>query len=181
MFRYKNLSMIVATDKLGCIGKDNTLPWKDKQEMEVFKEYTTGDNVVLITTRKTLETIPNLEEFASKRKDILAITNNEALLDTSKGNIHYVGLTDVLSTMVLEHLENRDTRYIVIGGTGIYKYFNDIASEVVWSVGNFIVEEGDTYFTPNLTKGKIVETKELDNFTTYKIKFENRHKTNLVS
>ena len=170
MFRYKNLSMIVATDKLGCIGKDNTLPWKDKEEMEVFKEHTTGDDKILIVSNSTLQTVHNFEEFIATRKKIYAITTNEDLLNTTYKNVEYTTFTKV-GLEIYSNCNREDIKYIVIGGPIVYSYFMTKVGHVLWSVGNFIVEDGDTYFTPHVEGATKTVVKELRNFTVVQADF----------
>jgi dihydrofolate reductase len=49
------ISLIVATDKKGVIGKDNALPWQMPADMAFFKKTTTGHPVIM--GRKTFESI----------------------------------------------------------------------------------------------------------------------------
>lgn len=170
MIRLSNLHLIVATDMLGCIGKGNTLPWRDKEEMEVFKEYTTGDDVVLIVSNSTLKTVHNFEEFIAARKKIYAITTNKDLLDTTYKNVEYT----TFSRACLEIYPNgnrKDIKYVVIGGPIVYNYFMPKVGHIRWSVGNFIVEDGDTYFTPDVKGAIKTVVKELQNFKVVQADF----------
>ncbi len=52
------LSLIVAINKKGYIGKDGGLMWSDKEDMKRFREMTIGKT--LIVGRKTCERLPKL-------------------------------------------------------------------------------------------------------------------------
>lgn len=67
--------IIVAMTKDGGIGLNGELPWKCKEELNLFKEKTMGHIVVM--GRKTVEKLPHLEG-----RDIWCLTYNENL-DTS--------------------------------------------------------------------------------------------------
>lgn len=49
------ISLIVAMDRTGCIGKDGGLPWRLSADLKLFKRFTMGHH--LIVGRKTWETI----------------------------------------------------------------------------------------------------------------------------
>lgn len=54
--RLHNLYAIVATDENFVIGKDNTIPWRSKSDMRMFRYLTGKQN--LIMGRKTVESLP---------------------------------------------------------------------------------------------------------------------------
>ena len=51
------ISIIVATDQRGAIGKDNSLLWRLPNDMRHFRELTTGHTVVM--GRRTFESLPH--------------------------------------------------------------------------------------------------------------------------
>jgi len=122
--------MIVATDKVGGIGKNNRLPWSVKEDMRYFRLSTIGKgNNAIVMGRKTHESIGM---FLPKRENIIITrnTNYESpILKYSTVHIMPVIKNDVES--VIEHCKERklDTLW-VIGGAEIYNLFMDVTDEL---------------------------------------------------
>lgn len=134
------IKIIVAMDPNQLIGKNNQLPWNIKEDLQHFKETTTGHAVVM--GRKTYESIgkalPNRlnyiitrdKNFKPKENSIVLINDYQELINKYK---------------------NSQEILFVIGGEQIYQLFLDYCDELVVSqILNFYY--GDTYFPEFLDK-----------------------------
>ena len=61
------ISLVVATSKNNCIGKDGDLPWHIPEDLKHFKKITTGH--VVLMGRKTWESIPDKFRPLPNRKN----------------------------------------------------------------------------------------------------------------
>lgn len=138
------LSIIVATDLNGLIGKDNTLPWHLPADLKYFKETTTGKTVIM--GRKTFESIgrplPN-------RKNIVI----------SKSGFHHEGVEVFKS---LEEATDNNPNAFLIGGSQLYKYAmdNHLVTDLYHTQIVHEFEPGDAYFYLNLKDWDIISYKE---------------------
>lgn len=106
------INIIVACDEKLGIGKNNDIPWHNKEDMKLFKKYTIGNgNNAIIMGRKTLESIPNIP------------LNHRKHLILSK-TLHSCEKYEVYQTKeeLLEKNQHYDELW-VIGGSEIYKLF----------------------------------------------------------
>ena len=107
------ISIVVAMDKNGGIGKDNSMPWHFKKDMRYFKELTWGHPVIM--GRKTFDSLPERFKPLPGRENIV-LTRKESF-----GS----GYEDVISfdsvDKVLNYCKNKDC--FVIGGAEVYKAF----------------------------------------------------------
>jgi dihydrofolate reductase len=119
------ITIIVAYDKNRGIGKDNTLVWKQSADLKRFKELTSNKTVVM--GRKTFNSIgkplPN-------RKNIVL----------SRNNLEIPGVENINDINQI-----KDTDYIVIGGSEIYKLFIDSADEILATLIHCEID-ADCYF-----------------------------------
>jgi len=138
------LSIIVATDLNGLIGKENTLPWHLPADLKYFKETTTGKTVIM--GRKTFESIgkplPN-------RKNIVI----------SKSGFNYEGV-DIFNS--LEEAIEKNPNSFLIGGSQLYKYAmdNNLVTDLYHTQIVHEFEPGDAYFYFNLNEWDIISYKE---------------------
>ena len=120
------ISIIVAYDKNLAIGKDNTLVWRQSEDLKRFKRLTSGKTVVM--GRKTYESIgkplPNRRNIVLSRQNI---------------NIEGVEIIDSFDSL------NKDEDIFIIGGGEIYKNF------IIFADRLYVTEidceiEADTWF-----------------------------------
>lgn len=148
------ISLIVAMDYNGLIGKGNGLPWHIPADMKHFKKITTGKTVVM--GEKTYESIGK------------ALPNRENVVACLSG-LSYDGATTITDLKTYLQSISEEKEVIVIGGATIYKlaepfvdrlYITQIAAKYV----------GDVYFPKyDMTKFKMVHKVVQDNlsFLTY--------------
>jgi len=135
------LTIIVATDRQGGIGIDNTLPWKLPEDLAHFKRMTTGHPIIM--GRKTFDSIgrplPN-------RRNIVITRNAEWQHDGVEA------ATSVEAALAL--LDGAEG--FVIGGAEIYRQSLALTSRLI------ITEIGQTYdcdaFFPAIAREEWQET-----------------------
>ncbi len=113
-----SLIALVATDDEGGIGKNNTLPWRCPEDLQLFKEKTQGKAVVM--GRKTLESLPNGKPLPNR---VNIVMTRKVPENPIEGVIY---CTD--KQRVLEKAKNGEI--FVIGGAEIYALFGDFVDEL---------------------------------------------------
>ncbi|QFT89298.1 Dihydrofolate reductase [Bacillus sp. THAF10] len=126
------ISLIVATDRNGLIGKNNDLPWRLPADLAYFKKITLGNTVVM--GRKTFESIG---KPLPKRKNIILSRNNYK----AEGCETFHSIGEVIKT------SKPNNEIFVIGGA---KVFEEALPHADFLYLTYIDEEfeGDTYFPP---------------------------------
>lgn len=125
------LTIIVAKDHKGAIGKDNQLLWHLPADLKHFKALTTGHTIIM--GRKTYDSIgrplPKRRNIVVSRQEGLTIPGVEVMRS----------LEDAIASCVQE------TEVFIIGGAQIYAQALPLCSklEITLVEGNF---EADTYF-----------------------------------
>lgn len=146
------ITIVVARDMFGLIGKDNKLPWHCKEDLQRFKSITMGKRIVM--GRKTFESLPKM---LPNRKHVV-LTRNK---DFSHEGVEVFHSVDDLLASYQEDL-------YIIGGAEIYNQFIDKYDVIEMTVikGDY---DGDTYF-PDLpavpTSMEIVEQTDRYMFLT---------------
>ena len=103
--------LIAAVAKNGVIGKDNTLPWHLPEDLQHFKQLTTGHAVLM--GRKTWESLPPKFRPLPNRHN-LVLTRDR----------HYIapGATVVYSLNDAVKVSSGATALFVIGGAELYAH-----------------------------------------------------------
>lgn len=129
----KDLVLIAAIGKNKELGANNNLIWHIREDMQFFKETTTGHPIVM--GRKTFLSLPKL---LSDRTHIV--------LTRSGASLH----SDVLSLSSVEEFmnlaKNIDTDFYVIGGGTIYKELLPFATKMILTEIDESCKEADTFF-----------------------------------
>ena len=131
------IKLIAATDLHYGIGKNGSLLFKIPEDLRLFKQFTTG-NIVLMG-RKTFESI-GCRPLPDRINIVISSTKNYE----NDGAITF----DNLETAV-EYSEQhfRDKVLYIIGGGQIYKQGIKYADEIILTKYNKLYEDADTYFT----------------------------------
>lgn len=135
------LSLIVAMDKNGLIGKDNSLPWSLPADLKYFRETTSGHPVVM--GRKTFESIGR------------PLPNRLNIILTRTPAFQAEGCTVISSVdKVLEQSQSEEV--FIIGGKQVYHLFLPFVQRVYLTR---IDEEfeGDTHLQLDLSDFKLVK------------------------
>ena len=152
------ISIIVAMDEDGAIGKNDALPWRLKSDMERFRKLTEGDGFnSVIMGRKTWDSLPKTFRPLPDRVNIVMSRDTE-WSDEGAINALYVG-----RAIEIAFAEGSEECWI-IGGSQIYSIFLDRVDEIhlteVHTTGS-----GDVKF-PEWNKSEwpqeIIETGESD-------------------
>ena len=132
----KNISIIVSIANNGCIGGNNTLLWRQSNDLKRFKELTTGHTVIM--GQKTYESIgkplPN-------RTNVI-ITNDHDF----KAEGCYIARSIESAVTLGLGFQKGNNEMFIIGGGSIYKQFMGYADKLYVTRIDADIE-GDTYFT----------------------------------
>lgn len=130
------VSIIVSIANNGCIGGNNTLLWKQSDDLKRFKALTDGH--VVIMGQKTYESLPF--KPLKNRTNIVISNDYDVQFD---GCIMAYSIDEAIEKSV--HLVEEFDEVFVIGGGSIYKQFIDIAHKLYITRIDADIE-GDTYF-----------------------------------
>ena len=118
------ISIIVAMDEDGAIGKNDALPWRLKSDMERFRKLTEGDGFnSVIMGRKTWDSLPKTFRPLPDRVNIVMSRDTE-WSDEGAINALYVG-----RAIEIAFAEGSEECWI-IGGSQIYRIFLDRVDEI---------------------------------------------------
>lgn len=147
----QNLFIIACISEDRGLGKDDHLLWKIPEDMQFFRETTTGSTVVM--GRKTFESIgrplPNRENIVLSRQDISGVEtyHDQAALD--------------------KYLSSLETPKFIIGGASLYQMYLDQADKLYLTEVQ-ATQSADTYF-PEFDRArylrKIIKTGQQDNIS----------------
>lgn len=137
--------LIVCTNLVGAIGKDNKLLYHIPNDMENFKRFT--DNNTVIMGMKTYLSLPNQKPL--KNRVNIVLTSNPKLCTEKFGytSVHFVNSINGAITL-MRHLNIKNEDVFVIGGSSIYNAFLD--ENLISEAYITLVEdktEGDSYFS----------------------------------
>jgi len=125
------MEAIVATDLLGGIGKNNSIPWYSKTDIRFFLNKTI--NNVVIMGKNTFLSLPNKKPLKNRLNIVLThnpelYTNEFNLLFTNNFNVFLNDRTFFLNNY--PYLNN-DFKFFIIGGKQIYDKYISIC-DVYW-------------------------------------------------
>jgi dihydrofolate reductase len=112
------ISLIVAVDEKGGIGKDNKLPWHLRSDLKRFKSLTMGHHLVM--GRKTYETIGK----PLPGRTMVVVTNNTAY--HPNGCI----IVNTIEEAIRVVERNHETEVFIIGGGEVFKQSIDFANKI---------------------------------------------------
>ena len=130
------IKLIAATDLNYGIGKNGSLLFKIPEDLRLFKQFTTG-NIVLMG-RKTFDSI-----------GCKSLPDRINIVISSKKDFENVGITtfDNMETAV-EYSKRKfpDKDLYIIGGGQIYEQGIKYADEIILTRYNKVYEDADSYF-----------------------------------
>ncbi len=109
------ISILLAMSRNGVIGKNNSLPWHLPEDLQYFKQLTTGNSIVM--GRKTFESIgralPNRTNYVLTHDPLFMAEHVHVIHDvkdivTLPGNVFIIGG----ASLVKQTLEFADTLYL---------------------------------------------------------------------
>ncbi|WP_407492213.1 dihydrofolate reductase [Pseudooceanicola sp. MF1-13] len=126
------ITLIVARDRNGAIGKDGDIPWHLPGDLKMFQRETTGGAVIM--GRATWESLP-VKPLKSRLN--IVVSRDASLAE------HVVG--SVEDAIALARSEGY-FRIYGIGGAGIYKEMLPLADRLLLTEVDCAVEGADTWF-----------------------------------
>ena len=126
------ISLIVARDRNGAIGKDNDIPWHVKEDLAFFMRETLGGACIM--GRNTWDSLP-----------FKPLKNRLNIVVSSQGVEH----EHVYPTLdaAIEFAHTRVNRRLYgMGGYGIYKAMLPLADRLLITEVDLEIEAPDTYF-----------------------------------
>ena len=164
-----NTTIIVACNSNRVIGTlDNKIPWRIKEDINLFKEITTGHPVIM--GRLTWESIPVNYRPLSDRINIV-LTNNPSKFECPKGVFVH---SDLQSAIKYVRKCGSDKEIFIIGGGQVYKNAldNNLVDRILVSEVKGFDEIKEGILFPDLNeygwKRKIIS--EFDQFTLVEYK-----------
>jgi len=133
-----NINVIVAIEKNGGIGFNNSIPWKLSEDLKLFKKLTL--NKCIVMGRKTYESIG---KPLPKRVNIVLTKN----VDLKYDNV--IIANDV--SEVLDIVRKNDKELFVCGGYSVYRSFLPLANKLYVTMVSADCK-CDTYFMYNQTQ-----------------------------
>jgi len=127
------IEIIVAVSENGVIGKEDSLPWRQRADMQRFKNTTMGHPVIM--GRKTYESLPS---DLDGRYQIILTRDTE----------YFVNGESTVAHSPQESLDialNIDNTVFIIGGEEIYNLFLEKA-DTIHLTRIYADIEGDAYF-----------------------------------
>jgi len=136
-----SLSLIVAMDQNGVIGRDGDLPWRLSADLRRFKQITMGHSIVM--GRKTFDSIGRL------------LPGRETIIVTRNSEFQFKGATVVHRPEDVSSVVANDSEAFIIGGAEIYRQMLPLVDRLYLTRVEATVEggtveggtvEGDTVF-----------------------------------
>lgn len=127
------ITLIVARDRNGAIGRDGTIPWHIPEDLRLFKQETLGG--ALIMGRRTWESLP-VRPLPSRLNIVVSTRPDTA---------------EIVSPSVAGAVEiaMRDCQRVYgIGGARIYAEMLPMAHRLLISEVEIDVSDADTFFPP---------------------------------
>lgn len=143
------ISLIVAVDENGGIGYDGQLLAHIPEDLQRFKELTSGHAVIM--GRKTWDSLPK-KPLPNRKNIVISSQKQENFMSTAE---------------CLKEIKNIDDEIFVIGGESIYRYFLPIANKIYVTLIHKNFDKVDAYFPDiKLNEWNITERKNgKENYT----------------
>lgn len=159
-----NINIIVSIANNGCIGGNNTLLWKQSNDLKRFKEITS--HKVVIMGQKTYESLP-----------IRPLKNRKNIIISNDYDVSYEDC--IMAYSISEAIEKSkywsdEGEVFVIGGGSIYRQFLEFTNKLYITRIDAQIE-GDTYFPDieeSIWEKTFSEYHEKDDKNQYNYTFE---------
>ena len=161
------ISMIVAMDETGCIGKSGSLPWRLSKDLLRFKRLTEGDGFnAVIMGRKTWDSLPGSFRPLPRRLNIV-MSRNTGWEHEEAENALYPG-----RAIEIAYADGCDECWI-IGGGQIYEMFLEHVTEL--HVTTVHTANSGSVFFPDWDQEKWIEERleetEIDEENEFKTSY----------
>ena len=143
------ITLIVARDENGAIGRDGAIPWDIREDLKSFQRETLGGAIIM--GRKTWDSLPM--KPLSRRLNIV-VSSQEVAADFVATSV--AGAIEVA-------LDQGYCRVYGIGGAGIYGEMLPIADRLLITDVGIRVKDPDTFFPQvNLEKWHLINERSLE-------------------
>src|SRR6185295_1663745 len=116
------ISIVVAMDEDGVIGRDNTLPWHLPDDLKRFKAITMGKPIIM--GRKTFDSIgkplPGRQNIVVTRRSGLIIDGCRVVTSVDAA-LQCAHQSDEVKSDKVKDDEAREDEIVIIGGAEIYE------------------------------------------------------------
>jgi dihydrofolate reductase len=126
------ISLIVARDRNGAIGKDNDIPWHAPEDLRAFQRETLGGAIIM--GRNTWDSLP-----------VKPLKNRMNIVVTRQAGLAEHQAASVEEAIALAH-EAGYRRVYGIGGAGIYAAMLPLAQRLLVTEVDIEVVGADTFF-----------------------------------
>jgi dihydrofolate reductase len=140
------LSLVVARDRNGAIGKDGGIPWHAPEDLAFFQRETTGGAIIM--GRNTWDSLP-----------FKPLKNRLNLVVTSRGVTGAECFGTIQAALAFAASKGQ-ARLYGIGGAGIYREMIGIADRLLITEVDVTVDGADTWF-PEYDPADWIETARL--------------------
>lgn len=141
------MKIIVAVDENWGIGSNGELQVRNKEDLNRFKEITTGN--IVVVGAKTLETFPNKLPLKNRINIILNDKSENQQID----NNYIINSLDEAYKIIKDlNKQFPEKEVFIVGGASIYEQFLEYCDEAIVTKWKF-EKEADVYF-PNLDKSE---------------------------
>lgn len=146
------VSIIVAMDRRGVIGKDGGLPWRLPKDLRWFARHTSGHHVIM--GRRTFESLPGL---LRDRTHVVLTRSPERIVAARATDVEDDAEPRVVVCTSLEEAlqwvdDRGEDEVFIIGGAAVYAAALEHADRIYRTLVDASVE-GDTYFPPLQLEG----------------------------
>ncbi len=126
------ISLIVARDRNGAIGKDNDIPWHAPEDLRAFQRETLGGAIIM--GRNTWDSLP---VKPLKNRMNIVVTRQAGLAEHQAGSVEEaVGMAHAAGYR----------RVYGIGGAGIYGAMMPMAERLLVTEVDIEIADADTFF-----------------------------------
>ncbi|NDK90866.1 dihydrofolate reductase [Gordonia desulfuricans] len=126
------ITLVWAQDRVGAIGRRNTIPWRVPEDMARFREVTGSKAVVM--GRRTWDSLPERFRPLPGRRNIVVTRTIDLRLDGAE-----------VTHSVPDALALAGADAVVIGGSEIYSAAIDLATHLRVTEIDVLVEEADAF------------------------------------
>lgn len=144
------VSIIVATDENGGIGRNNRLPWHLPSDLHRFKKITMGHHIVM--GRKTYETIG----IPLSGRVMVVVTRN------IKFKCDYCLVVNTIESAIQLAANNNESEVFIIGGGDIFSQSINLAEKIYLTTVHTKLD-ADVFFPKiNYAEYKLIHNENID-------------------
>lgn len=140
------ISIIVAIDNKGAIGRQNDIPWHLSDDLKRFKSITMGHTVIM--GKNTWDSLP-FKPLKGRRNIVVS----SSMAETS-------GCEVVRSLTEAYKLIAKDEQAFIMGGARIYEQTINMADQLIVTHVDLTVDDADRFFPEIGSEWKAIEKSE---------------------